>query len=89
MAGAEYIGSMNGKTTVANQEEIISGIQRGVAKANGEQNSLLRQQNDLLRNILEKDSSVRLTASAALGRVTSRAWICILMLSEVDANAWI
>ena len=71
--GAEYIGSMNGKTTVANQEEIISGIQRGVAEANGEQNSLLRQQNDLLRNILEKDSSVRLTASAALGRVTKQS----------------
>ena len=71
--GAEYIGSMNGKTAVANQEEIISGIQRGVAEANSEQNSLLRQQNDLLRNILEKDSSVRLTASAALGRVTKQS----------------
>ena len=71
--GAEYIGSMNGKTTVANNEEIISGIQRGVAEANSEQNSLLRQQNDLLRNILEKDSSVRLTASAALGRVTRQS----------------
>lgn len=71
--GAEYIGSMGGRTTVANQEEIISGIQRGVAEANSEQNSLLRQQNDLLRNILEKDSSVKLTASAALGRVTKQS----------------
>lgn len=72
-AGAELVGSINGRTSVANQGQIIEGIQRGVAEANSEQNSLLRQQNDLLRSILEKDTSVRLNASAALGRITRQS----------------
>ena len=72
-AGAELVGSINGKSSVANQEQIIAGIQRGVAEANGEQNTLLRQQNELLRRILEKESSVRLGASAALGRVARQS----------------
>ena len=71
--GAEYIGSMNGKTTVANQEEIISGIQRGVVEANSEQNALLREQNTLLRDILQKDTSVKFGASAALGRTVQQS----------------
>jgi leucyl aminopeptidase (aminopeptidase T) len=72
-AGAELVGSINGKTSVANQGQIIEGIQRGVAEANSEQNTLLRQQNELLRGILEKDSSVRLSASAALGRTVQQS----------------
>lgn len=72
-AGAELVGSINGKTSVANQGQIIEGIQRGVAEANSEQNALLRQQNELLRGILEKDNSVRLNASAALGRVARQS----------------
>lgn len=71
--GAELVGSLNGKTTVANQEQIVEGIQRGVAEANSEQNSLLRQQNELLRGILYKDSSVRIGASAALGRTVQQS----------------
>jgi hypothetical protein len=71
--GAELVGSINGKTSVANQGQIIEGIQRGVAEANAEQNTLLRQQNELLRNILEKDNTVRISASAALGRVARQS----------------
>ena len=71
--GAELVGSINGKTSVANQGQIIEGIQRGVAEANSEQNALLRQQNELLRGILDKDSSVRLNASAALGRMVQQS----------------
>lgn len=71
--GAELVGSMSGKTTVANQQQIIEGIASGVERANSEQNTLLRQQNELLRGILEKDNSVRLSASAALGRVTRQS----------------
>lgn len=72
-AGAELVGSINGHTSVANQGQIIEGISRGVQNANESQNALLRQQNDLLRGILEKDSSVRLSASAALGRVAQQS----------------
>ena len=64
--GAELIGSIGGHTAVANNEQIIAGIQRGVSDANQEQNALLRQQNELLRRILEKDNSVR--PSALFGR---------------------
>lgn len=72
-AGAELVGEINGKTSVANQGQIIEGIASGVERANSEQNTLLRQQNELLRGILEKDASVRIGASAALGRVTRQS----------------
>ena len=72
-AGAELVGSINGKTSVANQDQIIEGIQRGVYEANSEQNALLRRQNELLQGILEKDASVRIGASAALGRVARQS----------------
>jgi len=71
--GAELVGSINGKTSVANQQQIIEGIASGVERANSEQNTLLRQQNELLRGILEKDASVRIGASAALGRVARQS----------------
>ena len=69
----EMIGSFGNKTGVANQREIVAGISRGVADANREQNALLREQNNLLTNILNKDSSVRISASAALGRVARQS----------------
>lgn len=72
-AGAEMVGSLGGRTAVANNDQIVEGIRQGVYDANSEQNALLRQQNELLRGILEKDSSVRLNASAALGRVAKQS----------------
>ena len=71
--GAELVGSIGGKTSVANQEQIIEGIQRGVSEANSEQNVLLRQQNDLLRRILEKEFNVNFGASAGFGRTVKRS----------------
>ena len=59
-AGAEMVGSIGRRTAVANNDQIISGIAGGVAEANEEQNGLLREQNSLLRAILEKDSGVYL-----------------------------
>ena len=72
-AGAELVGSINGRTSVANQEQIVEGIQRGVAEANSEQNALLRRQNELLQAILNKDASVRFGASVALGRTVRQS----------------
>ena len=57
-AGAEMVGSMNGKTTVANNDQIVEGIASGVYSANQEQNALLIEQNNLLRAILEKDTGI-------------------------------
>ena len=72
-AGAELVGSMNGKTTVANQGQIIEGIQKGVRDANADQNDLLRQQNDLLRQILRKKTEFNPRPSAAWGQFISES----------------
>ena len=71
--GAELVGSIGGKTAVANNQQIVDGISAGIRDANSEQNALLRRQNELLQRILEKDSSVRFGASAALGRVAKQS----------------
>lgn len=59
-AGAEMVGSIGRRTAVANNDQIVAGIAGGVAEANGEQNALIREQNSLLRALLEKNSSVYL-----------------------------
>ena len=72
-AGAELVGSMNGKTTVANQGQIIAGISSGVRDANAEQNALLRRQNELLMGILEKSGNISVEPSASWGRFNQRS----------------
>lgn len=60
----ELVGQFaGGKTAVANNEQIIEGIQSGVYAANREQNNLLREQNKLLRQIAEKESNGELNIS--------------------------
>jgi phage-related protein len=59
-AGPEMVGSIGNRTAVVNNDQIVAGIANGVAEANGEQNALLREQNALLRAILEKESGVYL-----------------------------
>lgn len=59
-AGAEMVGSIGNRTAVANNDQIVAGIANGVAEANGEQNALLREQNSLLRALLEKPSGTYL-----------------------------
>ena len=70
-AGAEMVGSLDGKTAVANQQQIIEGIRRGVADGQEEQNNLLRRQNEILLDILAKD--FKLGASSALGRTVEQS----------------
>lgn len=50
----ELIGGFNGKTAVANNEQITEGIARAVRDANAENNALMREQNDILLGILSK-----------------------------------
>lgn len=59
-AGAEMVGSIGRRTAVANNDQIVAGIASGVAEANSEQSSLLREQNNLLRALLEKDTSTNI-----------------------------
>ena len=57
-SGAEMVGNIGRRTAVANNDQIVSGIAGGVAEANEEQNALLREQNSLLRALLEKENVV-------------------------------
>ena len=59
-AGAELVGSIGNRTTVMNNDQIVESVSNGVAVANEEQNALLREQNTLLRAILQKDAGVTL-----------------------------
>lgn len=56
----EMVGTIGRRTAVANNEQIVESVASGVAEANSEQNALLREQNSLLRALLEKDSGVYL-----------------------------
>ena len=59
-AGPELVGSIGRKTAVVNNDQIVESISYGVASANEESNSLLREQNSLLRAMLAKESGVYL-----------------------------
>lgn len=72
-SGPELVGSIGNKTAVANNGQIIEGIVGGVSAANSEQNALLRQQNDYLRRILAKESTVKVEPSANWGRFNKRS----------------
>lgn len=56
-AGAELVGSIGRRTAVVNNDQIVESVSNGVAVANEEQNALLREQNSLLRAMLEKETN--------------------------------
>ena len=70
----ELVGQFsNGKTAVANNEQIVEGIAEGVTAANEDQNALLREQNRLLRQLLDKDLTVGVsTIASAFNRKNQR-----------------
>ena len=72
-AGPEVVGRIGNRTAVANSDQIVSGIAGGVAAGQEEQNALLRQQNEYLRRLLAKDSTVRVEPSAAWGKFNQRS----------------
>lgn len=72
-AGAEMVGSLDGKSAVANNEQIVEGIRRGMKDANKEQNELLLQQNRLLYSILQKTGNGMPGASSSFGRIVQKS----------------
>ena len=72
-AGPEMVGTMGGRTAVANNDQIVDGVASGVASANAEQNALLREQNKLLRQLIEQDKTIIFPTSAEAGRAVSRS----------------
>lgn len=71
-AGAELVGSIGNRTAVVNNDQIVEAVSGGVRDANDEQNALLREQNELLRAILAKDTGVKLDGKTLL-RSTEKA----------------
>jgi phage-related protein/gas vesicle protein len=63
-AGPELVGTIGNRNAVVNNDQIIEGISAGVEWANAKQNALLAEQNSLLRQLLEKDTSVEITANS-------------------------
>ena len=57
-AGPEMVGQIGNRTAVANNDQIVQGIASGVASAQSAQNALLREQNAILRDILNKGSGI-------------------------------
>jgi hypothetical protein len=73
---SELIGKFsNGKTAVANNDQIVGGIRDGVYDANQEQNGLLREQNELLRRLVDTRSGGQIdvtTITTAMQRKNRR-----------------
>ena len=57
-AGAELVGNVGGRTEVLNQSQIAQAMASSMMQANAGQNALLQEQNNLLRQLLEKDTNV-------------------------------
>lgn len=68
-SGPELVGNIGRKTAVVNNEQIVASVSRGVAEANNEQNALLREQNNLLRSMLEKQGNVYLDGKKVTANV--------------------
>ncbi|MBO5128336.1 MAG: hypothetical protein J6D10_12265 [Clostridia bacterium] len=69
----EFVGSMGSRAAVASNDQIVEGIAAGVSSANSEQERLLRELISVGRQLLQKESSVTLAPSAALGRTVTRS----------------
>ena len=72
-AGPELVGRIGNKTGVANNDQIVNGIAGGVAAGQAEQNALLRQQNNILTQLLRKKFTAEVQPSAGLGRVNEQS----------------
>lgn len=62
-SGPEMVGTIGGRTAVASNGDIVAGIASGVAQAGRTTDALLREQNTLLKALLEKETGVYLDGS--------------------------
>lgn len=70
-AGPELVSTMGGQTAVANNDQIIAGIQRGTEQANEEQNELLRGIYAGVMKMMQNGLTV--SPSVGLGQVVARS----------------
>lgn len=71
-AGPELVGTVGGHTAVMNNDQIVEAVAQGVAGANAEQNELLREEVAILRELLQKDTTVRIGAKSLLDAVDTQ-----------------
>ena len=72
-AGPELVGRIGNRTAVANNDQIVAGVANGVAAGQSEQNALLRRQNEILMQMLQKSGKVEAVPSAEWGRFMRRS----------------
>ena len=82
-AGPEMVGTMGGRTAVANNDQIVAGIASGVAAAMAGNNALLREQNGLLRDMASEERTVKAVVTttdiaAGLARMNRRAGTSVI-----------
>lgn len=82
-AGPELVGTIGGRTAVANNDQIESGIAEGVREANSEQNSLLQMANQYLRIIASKSNKYQFEPSVGLAQTVKRSEEMRLMAEGV------
>lgn len=71
-AGPEMVGTIGGRTAVANNGQIVDAVANGVYEANAEQNMLMRENNSLLRQLLNKDMGGTEITAASLAKNLGR-----------------
>lgn len=71
-AGPELVGTMGGRTAVANNDQIIQGIASGVSVANQDVISMLSQMMKILQAILEKEGIVVFDTREGLEALSER-----------------
>lgn len=80
-SGPEMVGTIGGRTAVANSDQIVTAIASGVASVMAGSNNILREQNDILRGIAEKDGTVVVSTSdiaAGMARMNRRAGATVM-----------
>ena len=76
-AGPELVGTINGRSAVASNGE-ITGIRDSIVASSSVEASLLREQNNILRELLNKDSSINVsTILNAQNRANRRAGVSL------------
>lgn len=79
--GAELVGAIGNRTAVANNDQITEGIYKATKEANEDEVALMREQNELLRALLAKDTSVTLdgkTLKTAVDRANRESGVSIM-----------
>ena len=80
-AGPELVGTMGGRTAVANNDQITQGIYSAVRDAMAGNTATLQEQNGILREIAEKDTTATISTggiAAGMARMNRRSGVTVM-----------